>query len=192
MKRAILLAIAACLAAPPAAFAQEVSVSTLAAADGTRTLIHEVTVPAPTEAVWTAISTAEGWKTWAAPVAWAPDADMIETSYMPDAQPGDATTIRQHILSRVPGQLLVFSTVKAPAGFPHFETYAKVLSHLQLERAGGATRVRLTQTGYPANEAGEQLLRFFETGNRETLELLHQRFDEGPIDWGARRPAAKR
>ena len=183
MKRTILFALAACLAVPPAALAQEVSVSTSSAADGTRTLIHEVTVPAPPEAVWTAISTADGWKTWAAPVAWAPDADTIETSYLPTAQPGDATTIRQHIVMRVPGQLLVFSTVKAPAGFPHFETYAKVLSYLQLERAGAATRVRLTQTGYPANEAGEQLLRFFETGNRETLELLHRRFVDGPIDW---------
>jgi uncharacterized protein YndB with AHSA1/START domain len=191
MKSTILFALAAFLTTPPAAFAQEVTVSTLVAADGTRTLTHEVTIPARAEAVWAAISTAEGWKTWAAPVAWAPDADTIETSYLPSAQPGDATTIRQHIVMRIPGELLVFSTVKAPAGFPHFETYAKVLSYLRLERAGAATRVRLTQTGYPENEAGEQLLRFFETGNRETLELLHRRFAEGPIDWSKRVPAPK-
>ena len=70
------------------------------------------------------------------PVAWSPAPDLIETSYAPAARPGDPSTIRQQILLRLPERLLVFRTVKAPAGFPDFDTYAKVVSAFELEPAG--------------------------------------------------------
>lgn len=180
------------LALPFPATAQEVSERTTTEADGSRTLAHEMTVAAPAAEVWTAISTAKGWKSWAVPVAWSPDANTIETSYSPTAVPGDATTIRQTIVARVPGRLLAFRTVKAPQGFPHFDTYAGITSFFELEPVeGGKTRVRLTQTGYPGNEAGTVLLGFFRTGNRQTLEMLRDRFVTGPIDWSKRIPAKK-
>lgn len=186
-----LLAVAL-LALPLPAMAQEVSERTATEADGSRTLTHELVVAAPAAEVWTAISTAEGWKSWAVPVAWAPDANTIETSYTPTATLGDASTIRQTIIARLPGRLLIFRTVKAPQGFPHFETYAGVTSFFELEPVdSGKTRVRLTQTGYPANEAGTTLLGFFRTGNRQTLEALRDRFVTGPIDWSKRMPAKK-
>lgn len=184
--------LAVLLALPLPAAAQQVAVSTVAEADGSRTLVHEVVVPAPPADVWSAISTAEGWKGWAVPVAWGPEPGVIETSYSTGAVPGDATTIRQNIVAAVPGRLLVFRTVKAPQGFPHFETYARVTGFFELEPVeGGKTRVRLTQTGYPATEAGNMLLGFFETGNRQTLEMLREHFVTGPIDWSKRKPAPK-
>ena len=85
----------------------------------------------------------------------------------------------------MPGRLLVFRTVKAPEGFPDFDTYAKVVSAFELEPAGdGRTRVRLTGTGYADNEAGRRLLGFFESGNQASLDALKARFAEV----GARRP----
>jgi uncharacterized protein YndB with AHSA1/START domain len=147
------------------------------APDGTHLLSNEVIVDAPPSEVWAAISTVEGWKSWAVPVAWSAAPDLIETSYSPAAQPGDPSTIRQQILLRLPERLLVFRTVKAPAGFPDFDTYAKVVSAFELEPAGeGRTRVRLTGTGYADSEAGRRLLGFFERGNAASLEALKKRF----------------
>ena len=173
---AAMLAIAA--PAPAAAAAPApVAVQKVAEADGSHTLVHEVIVAAPAGEVWNAVATAEGWKSWAVPVAWAPAPDVIETSYAADAKPDDPSTIRQQVLARVPGRLMAFRTVKAPARFPDFDTYDDVVSLFELEPLGPAlTRVRLTGTGYAGTEAGARLLGFFEQGNRVSLEKLAERF----------------
>jgi uncharacterized protein YndB with AHSA1/START domain len=189
------LALAALLfLAPAAASAQEVIVSDRHEADGTLTLSHEVIVPAPRDAVWAALSTPEGWRTWATPVSWVPadDPDGIEGSYNPEARPGGTDLIRQHFVARLPGRLLVFRTVRAPQGFPHFETYARVTIFIELESVdAGHTRVRLTGTGYADDEAGRLLFGFFRDGNRISLERLRQRFVSGPLDWAAIRAAER-
>lgn len=157
-----------------------VSVSKGRAPDGTHVMTHEVIVDAPAAEVWSAISTAEGWKRWAVPVAWTPSPDVIETSYSPDAKPGDPSTIRQQILFLAPGGKLLFRTVKAPAGFPDFDTYAKVSSLFEAEPLGASrTRVRLTGSGYADTEAGRKLLGFFEQGNRISLEQLATKIGKG-------------
>jgi hypothetical protein len=136
------------------------------APDGTHVLIHEAVVDAPPSEVWPAVSTAEGWKSWAVPVAWASSPDVIETSYA-----------RTAVLLRLPERLMVFRTVKAPAGFPDFETYARVVNALELEPVGETrTRIRLTATNYADSEAGRRLLAFFERGNSEAMEALKARF----------------
>ena len=161
-----------------------VAVSSSIGPDGAHNLVHETVVEAPAAHVWQAIATVDGWKTWAVPVAWAPEPDVIETSYTPAARPGDPSTIRQRIVAAVPGRLLVFRTIGAPAGFPHFETFARVTSVFELEPLGeNRTRVRLTGAGYADDAAGRQLLGFFREGNRISLERLRQRFANGPLDW---------
>ena len=191
--KAVLMAWAIALAAPAAA-TEPVTVAKRQAADGSHLMVHEVVVDAAPAAVWEAISTAEGWKTWAAPAAWTPPCcpDLLETSYSPGASAGDDSTIRQQIVARVPEVLIVFRTVKAPKGFPDFDTYAKVTSVLQLEPAGeGRTRVRLTGAGYADTDAGRRLLGFFEKGNAASLDWLRTRFSEGPIDWAKRTGSGK-
>jgi uncharacterized protein YndB with AHSA1/START domain len=169
---ALLLGLAAASPAPAATRER--------APDGTHLLVNETVVDAAPADVWAAISTAEGWKSWAVPVAWAPAGDTIETSYRPTAKPGDPSTIRQQVLIRVPRRLMVFRTVKAPERFPDFDTYAKVVSAFELEPAGeGRTRVRLTGTGYADTEAGRRLLAFFEKGNQASLNALKARFAKG-------------
>jgi uncharacterized protein YndB with AHSA1/START domain len=168
------------------AAAPAVSIAVRSRADGKSDLVHETVVEAPVAEVWRAISTAEGWRSWAVPVSWAPEADVIETSYTPTARPGDPTTIRQRILAAVPERLLVFRTIRAPQGFPDFDTYAQVTSAFELEPAGdGRTRIRLTGSGYADSEAGRRLLGFFREGNRVSLEHLRERFRTGPLDWAA-------
>lgn len=161
-----------------------VSISSSQAPDRRHNLVHETVVDAPVFHVWEAIATAEGWRTWAVPVSWAPEPDIIETSYTPTALPGDPSTIRQRIIAAIPGRLLVFRTVRAPASFPNFDTFAQVTSLFELEPLGAdRTRVRLTGAGYADTEAGRQLLAFFREGNRVSLERLRQRFETGPLDW---------
>jgi len=163
---------------------EPVAVSTTRGGDGRHNLVHETVVAAAPAEVWRAISTVEGWRTWAVPVAWAPEPDVIETSYTPTARSGDPSTIRQRIVAAVPERLLVFRTIRAPERFPHFETYAQVVSLFELDPAGdNRTRVRLTGAGYADSEAGGQLLAFFREGNRVSLERLRQRFETGPLDW---------
>lgn len=179
---ALLLAILPALAA-----AQEVAVSERREADGSLTLAHETLVAGAPGAVWAAISTAEGWRTWAVPVAWL-SGDTLETSYTPAATPGDPSTIRQQLIAVLPGRTLVFRTTKAPAGFPHFETFRRVTHFFEVEPAGeGRTRVRLTGAGYADDAAGRQLAGFFRDGNRVSLERLRRRFATGPLDWSRER-----
>ena len=167
--------------------ADTITVSKLRHPDGSHALVHETVVNAPIADVWAAISTTEGWKSWAVPVAWTPEPNLIETSYSPDAKPGDKSTIRQRLLAQIPERLIVFSTVKAPEGFPNFDTFAKVVSVFELEPLGSRrTRVRLTGSGYADTDAGRQLLGFFEQGNKVSLEQLRTRFASGPIDWAAK------
>lgn len=168
---------------PAQAQSNDLAVMVQREADGTQSLQVETLVDAPAADVWAAISTPEGWRSWAAPVAWATE-DGIETSYTATAQPGDPTTIRQRFLAALPGRILVWRTVRAPAGFPHFETFSRVTSFFELVPEGERrTRVRLTMTGYPDTDAGRQLLGFFREGNRLTLERMRRRFATGPLDW---------
>jgi len=185
-----LLVIALFAIVPGGLRAQEVVLSEQREADGSTTLTHEVIVPAPAADVWAAISTPEGWRTWAVPAAWtaADDPNSIESSYNPAARPADPTIIRQHFVARLPGRLLVFRTTRAPQGFPHFETYARVTSFFELETVdAGHTRVRLIGSGYADEEAGRQLAGFFREGNRISLERLYRRFADGPLDWSRER-----
>ncbi len=156
------------------------------APDGSFTLIHETRIPAPPEDVWRAISTPEGWRQWAVPVArWVEgEPDLMETSYDPASRPGDGSTIRQSILLRIAGRLMAFRTVKAPDGFPDFDQFRNTVAVFELmPEDDGTTRVRLTGAGYPDNAVGRRLLGFFRDGNRISLERLHRLFVEGPIDW---------
>jgi uncharacterized protein YndB with AHSA1/START domain len=174
-----MMRMAAALLLGLAAAPQALSATKERAPDGSHILVHEIVIDAEPAEVWAAISTAEGWRRWAAPVAWAPASDLIETSYAPAAKPGDANTIRQQVLIRVPRRLMVFRTIKAPENFPDFDTYARVVSAFELEPVGrGRTRVRLTGTNYADTEGGRRLLDFFERGNQATLDALKARFDE--------------
>jgi uncharacterized protein YndB with AHSA1/START domain len=174
-----LLALVLALLATPAA------AQTVTEADGSRTLITEMFVPAAPEIVWQAVTTAEGWKRWAVPAAWTSpvDPDLIETAYDPAAKPGDPNTIQQRFLARLPRRLVIFRTVKTPAGFPHAQAFLGVTQFMELLPEAGGTRVRLTGTGYPAGAEGDALLGFFEPGNRETLDHMAKRLALSPLDF---------
>ncbi|MES2988180.1 MAG: SRPBCC domain-containing protein [Pseudomonadota bacterium] len=151
--------------------------------NGSRTLVAEALVPAPLEKLWDTVTTAEGWKSWAVPMAWVSptDPDLLETAYDPAARPGAASNIQQRFIATLPRRMLVFRTIKTPAGFPHAQAYMRVTNFLELEAQPGGTRVRLSSTGYPAGAEGDALLGFFGKGNRITLDKLVARFGLEPL-----------
>lgn len=161
--------------------------------DGSHILTHETIVAAPIDKVWASVATAEGWRGWAAPLARMAGNAILETSYDPAAAPGSAATIQQKIDAIVAPRVFAFRTVKAPQGFPHFDSYAPVRSAIELEPVGPTrTRVRLTGSGYPDTEAGRQLLGFFRDGNGVSLERLQRSLAQGPIDWSKETSSARK
>lgn len=141
--------------------------------------VHELVVGAPRPAVWQAVSTSAGWAGWAATKAWSlpGEPDAIETSYDPKAAPGAPANIKSRIILKLPDRLLAFRTIKAPEGFADFDALAAVTWIIELEPAAdGATRVRLTGSGFPRTAAGKRIQDFFLSHNPVALKALSDRF----------------
>lgn len=87
---------------------------------GEGALVHEVVVNAPVADVWRAISTAEGWRSWAVPLARfdAADPKVLETSYNPNAALGAPDTIRQRFVAAIPAGCSPFRPSRLPPAFP--------------------------------------------------------------------------
>jgi len=180
------LSTAAALAAPPVVDASRTE------ADGTRTLELSVEVAAPASDVWTAMTTTEGYRTWAAPVAQVDFrlGGIIETSYDPAAAPGAPGAIRNQIVAFVPGRMYAIRNVQAPPktafDVPAFQSlHTVILIEPVAERV---TRVTAVQPGYGAGEPWDTVYKHFAWGNAWTLQQLKTRFERGPIDWT--KPAA--
>lgn len=178
MPRFILLLLALLSLAPPA-FAQDRVVTE---ADGTRTLVTEVWVPAAPDAVWPLVGTADGWKDWAAPHVWA-NGNVFETSYKADARQGDPANIQHRIVIAQSSRQLSFRTLRTPPDFPYGEAFLRVTNSIDLIPESGGTRIRLTGAGFPAGTAGDALLTFFRGGNRVTLDKLAARAALTPLDF---------
>jgi uncharacterized protein YndB with AHSA1/START domain len=160
--------------------------------DGTRATVAEVVVAANSSQAWRAISTAEGWKSWAVPFAHFESLHLgtvIETSYAPNAKAGDEHNIRNRVLAYLPERMLSIQAFDAPPDFKHPALLKDTFTVIELEPIdGGHTRVRLTGCGYRAGEAFAEMQRFFLEGNAWTLGQLAKRFREGPIDWSKAKP----
>ncbi len=155
-----------------------------------RMTLHRALVEAPPEAVWQAVATAEGWRTWAAPFSeMAPGSDLLETSYDLDGAPGRPGNIVSRFTSLDAPHSLTFATVKAPAGSfldRSIATLSQVTWRIDLVAQGeGRTCVRLTGSGYAPGPEGDAILDFFLAGNSASLGQLQARFATGPVDWEA-------
>lgn len=163
-----------------------ISVAERVEADGSRSLVHEVEVKADAARVWRAFTTAEGWKSWAVPVAFVDFrvGGDIETSYNPAARAGDPGNIKNRVLAYLPGRMMAFQAVQAPPGFPNPELLPSMWSVAEIEPlANGGTRVRLTGLGYARTAGHDRLFAFFKSGNATSLEWLRESLEQGPIDW---------
>ena len=156
-------------------------------ASGLRTICKEAVVPAPPSTVWPLLSTTEGLRSWAAPVA-AIDLRIggtWETSYRRDARLGDPGNIRNRVLSFLPEHMLSIVVDSAPAGFPEPILVRTIWTVIELEPVRDEqTRVRVSMTGYGAGSGYDALYALFEQGNALTLSKLRERVVTGrPANW---------
>lgn len=184
----VVLALAICGSASAELF--PVSDCSRAEPSGERTLCHETIAPASAADVWALWATAEGFSSWAAPVA-AVDlrpGGLIETSYDANARIGDSGNIRNRVIAVEPRRLLVIQIADAPPGFPHADAARELSTLIELEALSlTETRVRVSMMGYRSGEDFDALYAFFARGNAWTMEKLRERIAQGPTDWRAER-----
>lgn len=187
--RVALTFIAAGLAVAPLA-GQEVRNTSYLYQDSIRVLQQSVVVPASVADVWAAITTSEGLRSWAVPVAHTDlrVGGIMESSYDPMARIGDPGNIRNRYLSYVPGRMVSFQVISATPGFKYGELLAGIHTVLELDPVdSGRTRVVETMVGYRPGAGYDTLYRHFQWGNDWSLKQLHRRFAVGPADWSARK-----
>ena len=159
-------------------------------ADGTRTMELSIEVPAAVGDVWTALTTSEGWRSWAAPVAHVDFrlGGIVETSYDAAAVAGAPGNIRNEVLAFVPQRMFAIRNVQAPPrtafDVPTFQSLHTVV--LVEPMTSARTRVSFVQPGFRPGEPWDTVYKHFAWGNAWTLEQLKSRFVEGPIDWKKR------
>lgn len=150
-----------------------------------RVLCHTIVAPASAGEIWALISTAEGWRSWAAPVAPVDlrTGGVIETSYSETARIGDAGNIRNRVVAFTPERLLVIQIASAPPGFPHADIARELTTAIELEPVDAShTRVRITMMGYRDAPGFDALYAFFDRGNAFTLSKLAERVERGPAE----------
>lgn len=150
--------------------------------NGDRVIQLSILVPASTNDVWRAITTAEGWKSFAVSFAnmELKVGGIIETSYNPKAAVGDPDNIKNEIVAYVPSRMLAIRCVQAPRNFEHRKEFFETSTVFELISLGvKETRVVLTAVGYRPGEAYDMLFKNFRWGDAFTLEKLRSRFSTG-------------
>ena len=168
-------------AAAPMAEFPAVDETSYVEADGARAIQLTVEVAAPPDRVWTAISTAEGWKSFAVKAAWVDfrTGGMIETNYKADAQQGAPGNIKNRIEAYVPGRLLVIRNVQAPPGFENAEAFGRTLTLIEVRPSAAGSAVTLTAVGNRRELAFDALYGMFRMGDAWTLDELRKSFTKG-------------
>jgi len=147
-------------------------------AAGQKALQLSMDIPAPPKAVFEAFATADGFKSWAVPMAQIDlrTGGMIESSYDPKAKPGDPGNIKNQIVTFIPDHLLVIRNVQAPANFAGQGEFQKTVTVIEFTPIATGTRVRLTNTGYGDNAEARTVYGHFEWGDAYTLAELRKKF----------------
>ena len=155
-------------------------------ASGSRVLKLSIQIDAPAAKIWQLLVNAEGWRSWAVPVAWVDFGvgGTVETSYSDKALRGQPGNIKNLIVAYVPEQLLVLRNIQAPPNFQHAEDFGKTVTVINLRPTSKSrTQIELDGVGFLNAPAFDTLLKQFRYGDSWTLEHLKRAAEHGPIDW---------
>lgn len=186
MRTVLTLGALAWLSGAASALAQDVTEETHPTPDGSRVLEQSIVVPATPEQLWPLFTTSEGLMSWAVPMARVDFGlgGVWESSYDSSAEPGDPANIRNRFLAFVPLRMIAIQAEQAPPDFPHVDLLDELFSVIEFtEVSPGRTRVSVAGVGYREGGGWDVLYEHFRSGNRWTLEQLHRRITEGPVDW---------
>lgn len=154
--------------------------------NGSRALKLSIDIDAPVAKIWKLLISAEGWRSWAVPVAWVDFGvgGVIETSYTATAVRGQPGNIKNAILAYVPEQMLAIRNIQAPPNFEYAEDFGKTVTVINLRSLSkNRSRVELDGIGFLTTRAFDTLLKKFRFGDSWTLEQLKRAAEHGPIDW---------
>ena len=148
-------------------------------AANTEPLVHDALIEASVDDVWTAFTTKAGVESWM--VAHA-EIDLrvggkMRTHYRKEGVLGDEGTIENTILSFDPKRMLSIKVAKFPKGFPFPKAVENMWTNVYFEPMGSnRTRVTVRGLGWTEDEQSQQMRKFFDGGNKQTLDALAARF----------------
>ena len=144
--------------------------------DGERIISMSTVIPVAPEAVWAALTTAEGWKAHMGVAQARVDLRIggeIETSYSPETPLGSGATIINQVVAYVPERMLTIRNTQAPPGFAHAAEFARTVTVIELTPQNNGTRVDLYGVGFVPGPAFDDLYQRFLIGDAYTLQILH-------------------
>jgi uncharacterized protein YndB with AHSA1/START domain len=148
-------------------------------AAGADSQVTEGFINLPVAEVWKVFTTAEGYKKTG--VAHA-EIDLrvggaIRSHYDPKGRLGDPDTIVNEILAFDPERMLAMRIRQAPASFPHREVASEIWTVMYFNSAGAdMTQVKIVGLGYTDDPKSQALRRFFEAGNRATIDRIAKQY----------------
>ena len=163
------------LVSTPALAADTVQIVEGQAPDGTRYYEDSLVIQAPVARLWAAFTDSAEFRRWSVPVSTVDFrlGGAIETSYDPKGRLGDPDNIKNAFIAYVPGRLLVFRNVQAPAQLPGREVYGQTVKVVEFAAVGeGATRVTVSGVGFGQGPAFGALYQFFRGGDAQMLKAL--------------------
>lgn len=137
--------------------------------------VTEGFINAPVSEVWRLFTTSAGYQATGVDKA---EVDLrvgglIRSHYDPKGTLGDPETIVNEILAYEPERMLAIRIKQPPASFPYREAIAGTWTVIYFTPAGqDMTQVRIVGLGYRDDDQSRAMRRFFEQGNRWTLDRL--------------------
>jgi len=142
-------------------------------------IVTEAVVNAPLGDVWKMFTTKEGIESW---MVAKTDIDLRtgglwRTSYSKDSNLDDDSSIHHMVLAYDPQRMLSFRTIKPPKNFPFPSAIVKTWTVVYFEPAGESrTKVTSRMLGFGEDDESQRMRKFFEVGNRTTLDALVKKF----------------
>jgi uncharacterized protein YndB with AHSA1/START domain len=140
--------------------------------------VTEGFINAPVAQVWRIFTTSEGFK--ATGVAHS-EVDLrvggsIRSHYDPKGTLGDPGTIVNEILAYEPERMLAIRIKEAPANFPYRNAMKSAWTVIYFTPSGEMTHLRIVGLGYQDDPESLEMRKFFERGNRYTIDHLAKPF----------------
>ena len=158
---------------------------TFETAGGRNVLTHTVTVEGELKDVWALFTTTGGCLSWMTPFANIDfrEGGIGETSYDPNAKPGDAGNIVSRYLKIEPMAYYESKLERIPKDNPYGEVLMDLTSRVAFEALPGKVKVSIAMIGWNDSEAHNNVRKFFESGNTWYCQRLIRRCKEGPLPW---------
>ncbi len=142
-------------------------------------LVHEAVIDASLDDAWAAFTTKAGIESWM--VAHA-DIDLriggkMRTHYRKEGVLGDEGTIENTILCYDPKKMVSIRVATFPKGFPFPKAIENMWTNIYFEPVGSnRTKVTVRGLGWTEDEQSQQMRKFFDSHNKQTLDSLIARF----------------